>query len=645
MGKFYLTTPIYYPSDHLHIGHAYTTVVADALARYYRQIGYDTYFLTGTDEHGLKIQRRAEAAGKSPQEFVDEIVDGIKSLWRLLKISNDDFIRTTEERHVKRVQAIFQRLYDQGDIYKSEYEGWYCTPCETFWLERQLVEGRCPDCNREVEIVHEESYFFRLSKYADRLLEHIETHPEFIQPVSRRNEMINNFLRPGLEDLCVSRTTFSWGIPVPFDSKHVVYVWLDALSNYITALGYPDEPELFHRYWPADLHLVGKEIVRFHTIIWPIILMALDLPLPRQIFGHGWLILEGGKMSKSKGNVIDPVVLVEKYGLDAVRYYLLREMPFGADGVYSEEALILRINNDLANDLGNLLHRTVAMINKFAGGTIPEPNDYQALDREVMHQAEAALRERKECIEKLDISGALAAIFRLVEKTNKYIDTAAPWALNRTGDRERLSTVLYTMAESLRVTALLLTPFLVETPAKIWAQLGLDGDPAALNPETEAVWGRLPAGTQVKKGEPLFPRIELEKEEPAPEKEAAAPEGKKEAKKPARLEKAPEITIEEFARLDLRVAKVLAAERVPGTDKLLRLRVSLGGEERQVVAGIGEHYEPSSLTGREIVVVANLKPAKIRGLLSQGMLLAAGDGKELALVVPEKPIGEGTPVR
>lgn len=660
MGKFYLTTPIYYPSDKLHIGHAYTTVIADALARYHRQIGDDTYFLTGTDEHGQKIQRRAEEAGKSPQEFVDGNVKGIKSLWQLLKITNDDFIRTTEERHVKRVQAIFNHLYEQGDIYKSEYEGWYCTPCETFWLERQLVEGRCPDCEREVELVHEESYFFRLSKYAGRLLEHIEAHPEFIQPVSRRNEMINNFLRPGLEDLCVSRTTFSWGIPVPFDSKHVVYVWLDALTNYITALGYPDDPELFQRYWPADVHLMAKEIVRFHAIIWPIILMALDLPLPRRIFGHGWLVLEGGKMSKSKGNVIDPVVLVGKYGLDAVRYYLLREMPFGADGVYSEDALILRINNDLANDLGNLLHRTVAMIEKFAGGTVPAPNGYEALDREVIDQAAAALRERKECIEKLEISNALAAIFRLVEKTNKYIDSAAPWALNKEGNRERLATVLYTMAESLRVTALLLTPFLVETPGKIWAQLGLDGDPAALNPENEAVWGRFPAGTQVKKGNPLFPRIETEKtgcdQPPAPAGEkgrspAAEVQAKVQAgvKPPAKPAETPDgadlVTIEEFARVDLRVARVLAAERVPDTNKLLKLTIKLGGEERQLVAGIGQHYEPASLIGREIVVVANLKPAKIRGLLSQGMLLAATNGDELALVVPEKPVGGGARVR
>jgi len=634
MGKFYLTTPIYYPSDNLHIGHAYTTVVADALARYHRQIGDDTYFLTGADEHGQKIQRRAMAAGKSPQGFVDEIVAGIRELWSLLRISHNDFIRTTEERHARRVQAIFQHLYEQGDIYKSEYEGWYCTPCETFWLERQLVEGKCPDCGEEVEKIREESYFFRLSKYAGRLLEHIETHPEFIQPVSRKNEMVNNFLRPGLEDLCVSRTTFSWGISVPFDTKHVVYVWLDALTNYITALGYPDDPGLFQRYWPADLHLVGKEIVRFHTIIWPIILMALDLPLPRQVFGHGWLVLDGGKISKSKGNVIDPVVLVDKYGLDAVRYYLLREVPFGADGTYSEEALVLRINNDLANDLGNLLHRTVAMIEKFAGGAVPAPAGYEPLDEEVIREADLARQGLAEGLEKLEVSTALSSIFRLVEKTNKYIDTAAPWALNKEGRRERLATVLFTMAESLRITAVLLVPFLVETPQKIWNQLGLNGDPVALKPETGAVWGGFPGGTRVRKGRPLFPRIELK---------PAEAKGKEKERETAPQK--PEITIEEFARLDLRVARVLKAERIKGTDKLLQLIVTLGGEERRLVAGIGQHYEPSSLVGREIVVAVNLKPAKIRGVLSQGMLLAASNGEELALVVPEKPVGEGAGVK
>lgn len=653
MGKFYVTTPIYYPSDNLHIGHAYTTVIADALARYHRQIGDEVWFLTGTDEHGQKIQRKAEAAGVTPQAYVDRIVAGIRDLWSKFKISNDDFIRTTEPRHEKAVQAIFERLYNQGDIYKSEYEGWYCTPCEAFWLERQVKEGKCPDCGREVELVKEESYFFRASKYAGRLMRYIEEHPDFIQPVSRKNEMINNFLKPGLEDLCVSRTTFNWGIKVPFDPKHVVYVWLDALSNYITALGYPEETERFKKFWPADLHLVGKEIVRFHTIIWPIILMALDLPLPKQVYGHGWLVLDGGKMSKSKGNVVDPLVLIDKYGLDAIRYYLLREIPFGSDGSYTEDALILRINTDLANDLGNLLHRTLAMLDKFNQGVIPSPGTYQELDRELINQAQESVNELKRAMKSLEVSAGLIAIFKLVSRANKYIDEVAPWALaKQPGRRERLNTVLYTMAETLRLVATLLVPFLVETPDKIWNQLGLDGSPAALDYRDAVKWGWLKPNTVTRKGSPIFPRIELEtpgKQAPPTPGVTAAPDrpaAQAPAAKPHAAAAPEQITIDEFARIDLRVAKVLAAEKVEGSDKLLKLKVKVLGSERQIVAGIAQHYQPEALVGKEIVVVANLKPAKLRGLLSEGMLLAASnDQGRVILVRPEAEVGEGSKVR
>lgn len=665
MGKFYITTPIYYPSDNLHIGHSYSTVSADALARYHRLKGDDVFFLTGTDEHGQKIQRRAEQTGVTPQQYVDHVVDGIKKLWKVLDISYDDFIRTTDERHIRTVQAIFKRLYDQGDIYKSEYEGWYCTPCETFWTERQVKDGKCPneDCCRPVEKVREESYFFKVSKYADRLLEHIESHPEFIQPVSRKHEMVNNFLKPGLEDLCVSRTSFSWGIPVTFDERHVVYVWLDALSNYISALGYPeaaaDPNSLFNRFWPADVHLVGKEIVRFHTIIWPITLMALGLPLPKQVYGHGWLLLEGDKMSKSKGNVIDPVVLAEKYGVDAIRYYLLREVPFGSDGQYTEDALIKRINVDLANDLGNLLHRTGAMIEKFNGGLIPDPAASEALDLDLQKTAAQAVADVNHQMDHLVINEAVVAIWKLVGKTNKYIDEAAPWALAKDeAKKARLGTVLYHMAESLRITAVLLQPFLTSTPDKIWAQLGLlPGSLAQVGWEKGTKWGGIPSGTRIRRGDPIFPRIEIEKEDATAAVKAgsaatAVNAAADKAAKPQmplvpQVPQVPQITIDDFAKLDLRVARILSAEKVEGADKLLHLQVETAGAQRSIVAGIARHYSPEDLVGKSVVIVANLKPAKLRGHLSEGMLLAAStdDDGVLAFVTPEKELPSGSKVR
>lgn len=519
--KFYITTPIYYPSADLHIGHAYTTVAADALARFHRLCGHDTFFLTGTDEHGQKIQRKAEAAGRSPQAFVDDVVAGILRLWERLDITYDDFIRTTESRHKRVVQRIFQQLHAQGDIYKSEYEGWYCADCEAFYTETQyqgFPEGRCPDHDKPLERLREESYFFRLSRYADRLLRHIEDHPDFIQPPSRRNEMVN-FIRQGLEDLCVSRTTFNWGIPVPFDPAHVIYVWVDALSNYITAIGYgSDDPArraLFERYWPADVHLVGKEIVRFHTVIWPMLLMALDLPLPRQVFGHGWLVLESGKMSKARGNVVDPHVLADRYGVDAVRYFLLREIPFGADGFYSEAALVARYNADLANDLGNLLSRSTAMVERFCGGVVPAP-EAGSDDRILSALAAEVAEEYTRHMERLALSDAMAAVLRLVGRANKYIDETAPWELARrvgvgeAGAAGRLATVMYNLAETQRLTAVMLTPAMPSVPRRIWHQLGLDGDPAAARWPDAAVWGGFPAGTRVRRGEPIFPRIEAE---------------------------------------------------------------------------------------------------------------------------------------
>ncbi|MDN5346533.1 MAG: methionyl-tRNA synthetase [Clostridia bacterium] len=645
---FYVTTPIYYPSDKLHIGHALTTTMADTLARYKKMRGYDVYFLTGSDEHGQKIQRKAQEAGVEPLTYVDRIVASFQELWRRLDIQYNDFIRTTEGRHKRVVQELFRRIYEQGDIYKSEYEGWYCTPCETFWTERQLVEGNCPDCGRPVELLREESYFFRLSKYADRLLEYIEEHPEFIQPPSRRNEMIN-FIKGGLEDLCVSRTTFDWGIPVPFDSRHVIYVWFDALTNYISALGYGTEDDsLFRRYWPGAVHLVGKDIVRFHTIIWPIILMAAGIELPRQVFGHGWLLVEGGKMSKSKGNVVDPMILIERYGSDAIRYFLLREMPYGNDGYYSEEALVNRINTDLANDFGNLLSRTTAMIEKFAGGYIPAPGSEESpLDRELKSLAARVPEEVDRALNNFEFAKALSSIWELINRANKYIEETAPWSLaRRSENRERLNTVLYNLAEAIRQATVMCTPFMPGVPRRVWQQLGI-AEKAELHAwDSLAPWGGIPAGIKIARGEPLFPRLEWQGEGAAPAVVCTKNGESDRAESSAAGKEGEElISIEEFGRIKLRVAQVLAAERVPKADKLLKLEVKLGDERRTVVAGIAKYYRPEDLVGKKVILVANLKPAKLRGIVSEGMVLAAVDGDNLALLTTDAEITDGAVVR
>ena len=637
---FYITTPIYYPSDKLHIGHTYSTVAADAEARYRRLKGYDTFFLTGTDEHGQKIEDKAKAAGVTPKEYVDNIVAGIKDLWKLMNISYDKFIRTTDEYHEKAVQKIFKKMYDKGDIYKGYYEGLYCKPCESFWTETQAVDGKCPDCGRPVGKATEEAYFFKLSAYGDKLIKYYEEHPGFIEPQSRQNEMINNFIKPGLQDLCVSRSSFKWGIPVPVDENHVIYVWLDALTNYITALGYGSEDDsLYKKFWPANVHLIGKDIIRFHTIYWPAFLMSIDEPLPQKVYGHGWVLLEGGKMSKSKGNVVDPVVLAERYGVDALRYYLLREIAFGSDGTFSNENLINRINSDLANDLGNLVSRTVAMVIKYFGGTIPAEREGGEFDDDLKALAAKTAEAADEALDKLNFSIGLTEIWKFVSRTNKYIDETAPWALAKDeSKRARLAEVMYNLCESIRIISVLIAPFMPDTCTEIRRQLGLEG---GFEWDECKEFGKNATYT-VCKGDIIFPRIDLEKE--LAELEATHAEPVNPLK--AEIEGVAKIGIDDFAKVDLRVAKVVECVPVKKAKKLLQLTLDDGtGSPRTVASGIAKWYKPEDIIGKSVILVSNLKPAVLCGVESCGMILAADAGEDEVKVIFVEGIPAGSKVR
>lgn len=646
---FYITTPIYYPSGKFHIGTAYTTVATDAIARYKRLKGFDVRFLTGMDEHGQKIQEKAQEVGMAPQEYVNEIAENAKKLWATMDITYNDFIQTTQKRHIEAVEKIFQKFLANGDIYKGEYEGLYCVPCESYYTETQLVDGKCPDCNRKVQTVKEESYFFNMKKYADRLLEYYENNLEFIEPESRKNEMINNFIKPGLEDLSVSRTSFDWGIKVPGDAKHVIYVWVDALSNYITSLGYgSDNEELFNKYWPADVHVVGKDIVRFHTIYWPIFLMALDLPLPKKIFAHGFIMMKDGKMSKSKGNVVYPEMLIERYGLDATRYFLLRELPFGQDGVFSPESFVERTNFDLANDLGNLLNRTVSMMNKYFDGVIPTENlEATEFDASLKAHAENVRIRYEESMEKMQFSVVLSELWSLVSRTNKYIDETAPWVLAKDeADKPKLAAVMNYLAESLRHIAVMIQPFMTNAPKQIFEQLGFDEKLLAWD-TIETFGNIIPQNIKVvEKGTPIFPRLDVEVEVEYIREQMKGSVKTVEEEAPAvEAPQTEEITIDDFMKVDLRVATVLACEPVAKAKKLLKLQVDLGYEQRQVVSGIAEHYKPEELIGKKVIVVANLKPVNLRGELSQGMILAGSHDGVLTLATVDPKLANGAQVK